>query len=56
MISQMLVFPIIPIIALIIQTTYSLYDIFQYRDAVNEIEIQVNLYFNLILNPRVDTF
>lgn len=33
------------IIALITQTTYSLHDIFQYRDAVNEIEIQVNLLF-----------
>lgn len=37
----MIIFPIIPIAALLIQTSYSLYDILQYRAEVNEIETQV---------------
>jgi uncharacterized protein YlxP (DUF503 family) len=39
----MIIFPIIPICALLIQTSYSLYDILQYREEVGEIEIQVKI-------------
>jgi len=40
---QMIILPFIPILALLIQTSYSLYDILQSRNEVNEIEVQVLL-------------
>lgn len=39
----MIILPFIPILALLIQTSFSLYDILQYRSEVNEIESQVNI-------------
>lgn len=39
----MIILPFIPILALLIQTSFSLYDILQYRNEVNEIESQVNI-------------
>lgn len=44
---QMIILPFIPILALLIQTSYSLYDILQSRNEVNEIEVQV-----LMINSR----
>ncbi|XP_070495647.1 uncharacterized protein [Chironomus tepperi] len=38
---KMIILPFIPILALLIQTSYSLYDILQSRNEVNEIEVQV---------------
>ncbi|CRK87152.1 CLUMA_CG000961, isoform A [Clunio marinus] len=38
---KMIILPFIPILALLIQTSFSLYDIIQYRNEVNEIESQV---------------
>lgn len=40
----MIILPFIPILALLIQTSFSLYDILQYRSEVNEIESQVNMF------------
>lgn len=42
---QMIILPFIPILALLIQTSFALYDILQYRSEVNEIESQVNISF-----------
>lgn len=39
----MIILPFIPILALLLQTSFSLYDILQYRSEVNEIESQVNI-------------
>lgn len=38
----MIILPFIPILALLLQTSFSLYEILQYRSEVNEIETQVN--------------
>lgn len=39
----MIILPFIPILALLAQTSFALYDILQYRSEVNEIEAQVNI-------------
>lgn len=39
----MIILPFIPILALLVQTSFSLYDILQYLGEVNEIESQVNI-------------